>query len=102
MNILVCISNVPDTTAKITFTDNNTQFNTSSMQFILSPYDKIAFSRAIDLEEKDKRTVTVIHVRTASAEPMIRKALAAGANDAVRINAVTEALKNYKTLALAN
>ncbi len=87
MNILVCISNVPDTTAKITFTDNNTQFNTNGVQFILNPYDEIALSRAIDLAENGKGTVTVIHVGTASAEPVIRKALATGANDAVRINA---------------
>lgn len=87
MNILVCISNVPDTTAKITFTDNNTQFNTSGVQFILNPYDEIALSRAIDLAEKEKGTVTVIHVGTASTEPVIRKTLAAGAAHAVRINA---------------
>ena len=87
MDILVCISNVPDTTAKITFTDNNTQFNTNGVQFILNPYDEIALSRAIDLAENGKGKVTVIHVGTASAEPVIRKALAAGANEAVRINA---------------
>ncbi|MGI4021927.1 MAG: electron transfer flavoprotein subunit beta/FixA family protein [Janthinobacterium lividum] len=87
MNILVCISNVPDTTAKITFTDNNTQFNTNGVQFILNPYDEIALSRAIDLAENGKGKVTVIHVGTAGAEPVIRKALAAGATDAVRINA---------------
>ncbi|RYE19196.1 MAG: electron transfer flavoprotein beta subunit/FixA family protein, partial [Sphingobacteriaceae bacterium] len=87
MNILVCISNVPDTTAKITFTDNNTQFNTNGVQFILNPYDEIALSRAIDLAENSKGKVTVIHVGMAGAEPVIRKALAAGATDAVRINA---------------
>lgn len=87
MNILVCISIVPDTTAKITFTDNNTQFNANGVQFILNPYDEIALSRAIDLAENSKGSVTVIHVGAASAEPVIRKALAAGANEAVRINA---------------
>ena len=51
MKILVCISNVPDTTTKITFTDNNTQFNTNGVQFILNPYDEIALSRAIELTE---------------------------------------------------
>ena len=45
MKILVCISNVPDTTTKITFTDNNTQFNTNGVQFILNPYDEIALAR---------------------------------------------------------
>lgn len=88
MKLLVCISNVPDTTTKVTFTNNNTQFNTAGVQFILNPYDEIALSKAIELTEGGKGTVTVIHVGEASAEPTIRKALAIGADDAVRINAV--------------
>lgn len=87
MKILVCISNVPDTTTKITFTDNNTQFNTNGVQFILNPYDEIALSRAIELTDGGKGTVTVIHVGDVSTEATIRKALAIGATDAVRINA---------------
>ncbi len=87
MKILVCISNVPDTTTKITFTDNNTQFNTNGVQFILNPYDEIALARAIELTEGGKGTVTVINVGEVSSEASIRKALAIGADDAVRINA---------------
>src|ERR1700743_47825 len=87
MTILVCISNVPDTTTKITFTDNNTQFNTNGVQFILNPYDEIALARAIELTDGGKDTVTVINVGEASTDPTIRKALAIGATDAVRINA---------------
>ncbi len=87
MKILVCISNVPDTTTKITFNSDNTQFNTAGVQFILNPYDEIALARAIELTEGGKGTVTVIHVGEASAEPTIRKALAIGADDAVRVNA---------------
>lgn len=87
MKVLVCISNVPDTTTKITFTDNNTQFNTAGVQYILNPYDEIALARAIELCEGGKGTVTVINVGEASAEPTIRKALAIGADDAVRVNA---------------
>src|ERR1700757_1880857 len=87
MKILVCISNVPDTTTKITFTDNNTQFNTNSVQFILNPYDEIALSRAIELTEGGKGSVTVINVGEANTEATVRKALAIGADDAVRINA---------------
>ena len=86
MKILVCISNVPDTTTKITFTDNNTQFNTNGVQFILNPYDEIALARAIELTEGGKGTVTVINVGEVSTEATIRKALAIGADDAVRIN----------------
>ena len=85
--ILVCISNVPDTTTKITFTDNNTQFNTNGVQFILNPYDEIALARAIELTDGGKGSVTVINVGEANTEATIRKALAIGATDAVRINA---------------
>ncbi|QHS57267.1 electron transfer flavoprotein subunit beta/FixA family protein [Mucilaginibacter sp. 14171R-50] len=85
--ILVCISNVPDTTTKITFTDNNTQFNTNGVQFILNPYDEIALARAIELTDGGKGSVTVINVGEANTEATIRKALAIGAADAVRINA---------------
>ncbi|MBE9602526.1 electron transfer flavoprotein subunit beta/FixA family protein [Pedobacter sp. MC2016-24] len=88
MKILVCISNVPDTTTKITFTNDNTQFNTSGVQFIVNPYDEIALSRAIELCEGGKGTVTVVNVGESSTEPTIRKALAIGADDAVRINAL--------------
>jgi electron transfer flavoprotein beta subunit len=87
MKILVCISNVPDTTTKITFTGNNTQFNTNGVQFILNPYDEIALARAIELTDGDKGTVTVISVGEANTEPTIRKALAIGAANAVRIDA---------------
>lgn len=87
MKILVCISNVPDTTTKITFTNNNAQFNSAGVQFIINPYDEIALARAIELTENGNGSVTVIHVGEAANEPTIRKALAIGATDAVRINA---------------
>jgi electron transfer flavoprotein beta subunit len=87
MKILVCISNVPDTTTKITFTNNNTEFNGSGVQYILNPYDEIALSRAIELTEGGKGTCTVINVGLADTEATIRKALAIGADDAIRVNA---------------
>ncbi|MDP9048233.1 MAG: electron transfer flavoprotein subunit beta/FixA family protein, partial [Bacteroidota bacterium] len=80
-------SNVPDTTTKITFTDNNTQFNTNGVQFILNPYDEIALARAIELTDGGNGSVTVINVGESNTEATIRKALAIGATDAVRINA---------------
>ena len=87
MKILVCISNVPDTTTKITFTNDNTEFNTAGVQYIVNPYDEIALSRAIELTEGGKGTVTVINVGEAVNDPTIRKALAIGADEAVRVNA---------------
>lgn len=86
MKILVCISNVPDTTAKINFTPDNKEFVATGVTFILNPYDEIALSRAVDLAANGG-TVTVLNVGDASTEPTIRKALAIGATDAVRINA---------------
>jgi len=87
MKILVCISNVPDTTTKITFTNDNTQFNTAGVQFIVNPYDEIALSKALELTEGTDGKITVINVGEAANDPTIRKALAIGADDAVRINA---------------
>lgn len=87
MKILVCISNVPDTTSKISFTDNNTKFNSAGVQFIIGPYDEYALSKALDLKEALGGTVTVLNVGEADAEPVIRKALAIGADDAIRVNA---------------
>jgi len=87
MKILVCISVVPDTTTKITFTENNTKFNTAGVQFIINPYDELALTRALEITEAQGGTVTAITVGLADAEANIRKALAIGAHDAVRVNA---------------
>ncbi len=87
MKILVCVSNVPDTTTKVIFTENNTQFNTAGVQFIINPYDELSLTRGLELTEKLGGTVTVITVGLADTEASIRKALAIGATDAVRINA---------------
>jgi electron transfer flavoprotein beta subunit len=87
MKILVCISHVPDTTSKINFTENNTRFDTTGVQFIIGPYDDYALARAIELKESTGSTVTVLNVGTAETEPTIRKALAIGADDAIRVNA---------------
>jgi len=92
MKILVCISKTPDTTAKIAFTDNNTKFDTNGVQWIINPYDEwYALVRAIELKEKD--AATVIHLCTvgaADAEPTIRKALALGGDEAIRVNAESQ------------
>ncbi len=90
MKLLVCISHVPDTTSKITFSDNHTEFNSTGIQYIINPYDEIALAKAIDLAAGGQGTVTVISVGDASIDPTIRKALAAGADDAVRINAIAK------------
>ncbi|WPP51311.1 electron transfer flavoprotein subunit beta/FixA family protein [Catalinimonas niigatensis] len=87
MKILVCITHVPDTTSKIAFTDNNTKFDPSGVQFIIGPYDDYALARAVELKEQQGGSVTLLNVGTASTEPTIRKGLAIGADDAIRINA---------------
>lgn len=87
MKILVCISHVPDTTTKINFTPDNKSLVTNGIQYIINPYDEIALTRALELTEAAGGTVTAITVGDASTEPTIRKALAVGANDAIRVNA---------------
>ncbi|MFN7405220.1 MAG: electron transfer flavoprotein subunit beta/FixA family protein [Cyclobacteriaceae bacterium] len=87
MKILVCITHVPDTTSRISFSDNNTRFETNGVQFIIGPYDDYALARAVELKEKMGATVTVLNVGGAETEPTIRKALAIGADDAIRVNA---------------
>jgi electron transfer flavoprotein beta subunit len=87
MKILVCISNVPDTTTKISFANDNTSFNSTGVQFVINPFDEwYALVRALELKETLGGNVTVIHVGGADSEPTIRKALAIGADDAVRID----------------
>jgi electron transfer flavoprotein beta subunit len=89
MKILVCITHVPDTTSKINFSDNNTRFDPTGVQFIIGPYDDYALARAIELKEAAGAgaTVTVLNVGLTDTEPTIRKALAIGADDAIRVNA---------------
>lgn len=89
MKILVCISKTPDTTAKIAFTDNNTKFVQDGVQWIINPYDEwYALVRAIELKEKDPATIIhLLSVGGADAEPIIRKALALGGDEAIRVNA---------------
>jgi electron transfer flavoprotein beta subunit len=91
MKILVCISNVPDTTTKIRFTDGNSRFDTTGVQWVINPWDELSLTRALELKD-DATTgvssVTVAHVGSSDAEPTIRKALAIGADDAIRVNAV--------------
>mgnify|MGYP000666263671 FL=1 len=89
MKILVCISKTPDTTAKIAFTDNNTKFDTAGIQWIINPYDEwYSLVRAIELKEADASTIIhLVTVGLADAEPIIRKALALGGDEAIRVNA---------------
>lgn len=87
MKILVCISKAPDTTSKIAFTDNNTSFDTNGVQYIINPYDEwYALVRGLEIKEANGGTVTVVNVGGPDNDPTIRKALAIGADDAVRIN----------------
>ena len=88
MKILVCISNVPDTTSKINFSDDHKSFVSAGLQYIINPYDEIALTRALELTEGNGGSATVINVGDISTEPTIRKALAIGATDAIRVNAL--------------
>lgn len=87
MKVLVCISHVPDTTSKINFTNNNTEFDKNGVTFVINPYDEFGLTRAIWLQEKQGAHITVINVGKSETEPTLRKALAIGANDAIRVDA---------------
>ena len=101
MKLLVCISKAPDTTAKIAFKDNDSLFNSDGVQFIINPYDEwYALVRALEIKESQGGSVTIINVGTADNDPIIRKALAIGADDAVRINKdATDALSTAEEIA---
>ena len=100
MNILVCISHVPDTTSKINFVENDTQFDTNGVQFVINPNDEFGLTRAIWFKEKQGAQVHVIHVGTAAAEPTLRKCLAIGADKAFRIDTTaTDGMQVAKELA---
>ena len=87
MKILVCISNVPDTTSKINFTNADTEFDTNGVQFVINPNDEFGLTRAVWFKEQQGATVTVVNVGLADSEATLRKALAIGADDAIRVNA---------------
>jgi len=90
MKILVCISNVPDTTTKVKFVDGNTKLDTTGIQWVINPWDELSLTRALELKDDPAsgiKSVTVAHVGAATSEPTIRKALAIGADDAIRVNA---------------
>jgi len=86
MNILVCISHVPDTTSKINFTENDTVFDSGGVQFVINPNDEFGLTRAIWLKEKQGAQVHVVHVGTSKSDPTLRKCLAIGADKAYRID----------------
>jgi electron transfer flavoprotein beta subunit len=86
MKILVCISHVPDTTSKINFTNGDSEFDTNGVQFVINPNDEFGLTRAIWFQEQQGATVTVVNVGGPETEPTLRKALAIGANEAIRVN----------------
>lgn len=87
MKILVCITHVPDTTSRIAFVENNTKFDTNNIQYIIGPYDDYAISKAVDLKASHQATVAVLNVGSSDSDPTLRRALAIGADKAIRINA---------------
>lgn len=87
MKILVCISHVPDTTSKINFTEGDTKFDTNGVQFVINPNDEFGLTRAMWFKEKQGASVHVVNVGGPETEPTLRKALAIGADEAIRVNA---------------
>ena len=86
MKILVCISHVPDTTSKINFTEDNSKFDSNAVQFVINPNDEFGLTRAMWFKERQGASVDVVNVGGPETEPTLRKALAIGADAAIRIN----------------
>ena len=95
MNILVCISHVPDTTAKISFTDENKKYDKKEIQFVINPFDELSLTRALEIKDQNGAKVTVVNVGLQETEPTIRKALAMGTDEAIRVN--LEPIDAYQT-----
>ena len=93
MKILVCISHVPDTTSKINFRDNDKKFDTNGVQYVINPYDEFLLTRAMWFKEKQDASITVVTVGNATTESTLRKTLAIGADNAIRVN--TEATDGF-------
>ena len=89
MKILVCISHVPDTTSKINFTEGDSKFDSNGVQFVINPNDEFGLTRAMWFKEKQNATIDVVSVGGPETEPTLRKALAIGADAAIRVNAST-------------
>lgn len=86
MKILVCISSVPDTTSNIEFIENNSKLDTEGMQFIINPHDEYVLAKAMSIKESQGATITVINIGLSTSDAILRKALAIGADDAIRVN----------------
>lgn len=99
MKILVCISHVPDTTSKINFVNNDTEFDTNGVQYVINPNDEFGLTKAVLLKEQQGAHVTVVNVGGTDAEATLRKALAIGADEAIRVNTTaTDGLQVAKEL----
>ncbi len=101
MKVLLCISHVPDTTSRIRFTNDDTAFDKTDIQYIIGPHEELALTRLLEVKEEiGDLTITVLNVGAAETEPTIRKALAVGADDAIRVDAEpTDALFVAKQIA---
>lgn len=86
MKILVAISSVPDTTSKINFTNDQKEFDTNGIQYIINPQDEYCLSKALYFQEEQGAEVTIVTVGDTTVEPVMRKSLAIGANNAIRVN----------------
>tara|TARA_Y100001968_G_C19407328_1_gene744403 strand:+ start:242 stop:991 length:750 start_codon:yes stop_codon:yes gene_type:complete len=98
MNILICISVVPDTTSKINFIDSNKKFDQNGITFIINPLDEFCLTKAIFIKEKNGANITVLNVGKAENDPILRKALAIGADRAIRIDAESNESLSVATL----
>jgi electron transfer flavoprotein beta subunit len=84
VNVVVCVKQVPDTTAKKEFLPDN-RVNRAGIENVINPFDEYAIEEALRLKEAQGGTVTILTMGPASAEDSVRKALAMGADSAVLV-----------------
>jgi len=85
MNILVCISRVPDSATRILVGEDGRTIDTQGVKFIINPYDEFAIEEGLRLREKNGGTVTAVVVGSELAKEQLRTALAMGVDKAVLI-----------------
>jgi electron transfer flavoprotein beta subunit len=85
MNILVCISRVPDTATRVAIGADKKNIDTKGVKYIVNPYDEFAIEEALQLKQKNSGSVTALTIGTDEAVDVLRTALAMGADKAILV-----------------
>jgi len=95
MNIIVCVSLVPDSTTKVKISTDGKSIDENGVSFIINPYDEFAVEEAIRLKESKGGEVTVVTVGTDKSKEAIKKAFQMGADKGILIKTTTQEFDSY-------